>query len=104
MMLALWSRLNQRQVWQKLVGGLSNLHPREPLSQMSAPALTGRREELGSQVMEALMQICCQPMARREQPPEAIFEPHRFTAIDGTLLHTAATRPNAQASIGTSNP
>src|SRR5215468_5838416 len=38
MMLALWSRLNQRQVWLKLVGGLSDLHPREPLSQMSAPA------------------------------------------------------------------
>src|SRR5205809_2421417 len=46
MMLALWSRLNQRQVWQKLVGGLGNLHPGEPLCQMSSPALTGRREEL----------------------------------------------------------
>ena len=29
MMLALWSRLNQQQVWQKLVGGLSKLHPEE---------------------------------------------------------------------------
>ena len=28
--MALWSRLNQGQVWQKLVGKLSDLHPAEP--------------------------------------------------------------------------
>ncbi len=103
MMLALWSRLNQRQVWQKLVGGLSNLHPREPLSQMSAPALTGRREELGSQVMEALMRICCQPMARREQTPEAFFGRYRLMAIDGTLFNTPDTEANEQAFGRSSN-
>src|SRR5436305_4039864 len=63
MMLALWSRLNQQQVWQKLVGGLSNLHPDEPLCTMSGSALTGRREELGSQAGERLMQMCCKPLA-----------------------------------------
>src|SRR5205807_7710989 len=69
MMLALWSRLNQRQVWQKLVGGLSKLHPENLLCEMSSSALTARREELGSQVMETLMKSCCQPIARREQTP-----------------------------------
>ena len=103
MMLALWSRLNQRQVWQKLVGGLSNLHPSEPLSQMSAPALTARREELGSQVMEALMRICCQPMARREQTPEAFFGRYRLMAIDGTLFNTPDTEANEQAFGRSSN-
>jgi len=49
MLLALWSRLNQRQVWQKMVGGLSDLHPAEPLCQMSSSALTARRGELGGQ-------------------------------------------------------
>ncbi len=48
MMLGLWSRLNQQQVWQKLVGGLGNLHPEDPLWQMSSSALTGRPEELNA--------------------------------------------------------
>ena len=33
--MALWSRLNQCQVWQKLVGKLSDLHPAEPEDGMS---------------------------------------------------------------------
>jgi hypothetical protein len=37
--MALWSRLNQRLVWDKLVGKLSALHPAEPQSQLSASAL-----------------------------------------------------------------
>src|SRR5215469_14565982 len=103
MMLALWSRLNQRQVWQKLVGGLSNLHPSQPLYQMSAPALTARREELGSQVMEALMRICCQPIARREQTPEAFFGRYRLMAVDGTLFNTPDTEANEHAFGRSSN-
>jgi hypothetical protein len=83
MMLALWSRLNQRQVWQKLVGG------REPLCQMSSSALPARREELGSEVMQALMQTCCKPMASREQTREAFFRRYRLMARDGTLLQSA---------------
>src|SRR5260370_23745749 len=35
--MALWSRLNQCQVWHKLVGKLSDLHPAEPESAMSDP-------------------------------------------------------------------
>jgi len=103
MMLALWSRLNQRQVWQKLVGGLGNLHPGEPLCQMSSPALTGRREELGSQVMEALMRARCRPLARRDQMPEAFFGRYRLMAIDGTLFNTPDTPANEQAFGRSSN-
>ena len=40
--MALWSRLSQRLVWHKLVGKLSDLHPGEPDSGMSAAALSGR--------------------------------------------------------------
>jgi hypothetical protein len=103
MMLALWSRLNQRQVWQKLVGGLSDLHPEEPLCQMSSSALTARRGELGSEVMQALMQACCKPMARREQTPEAFFRRYRLMAIDGTLFRTPDTEDNEQAFGRSSN-
>ena len=52
--MALWSRLNQRLVWDKLVGKLSVLHPADPRSRVSASALSGRRAELGSQGLQAL--------------------------------------------------
>src|SRR6266536_5046926 len=39
--MALWSRLNQSQVWQKLVGKLSDLHPGEPESALSDAGLSG---------------------------------------------------------------
>ena len=45
--MALWSRRNQCQVWQSLVGKLSDLHPAEPKSTMSDAGLSGRRTELG---------------------------------------------------------
>lgn len=103
MMLGLWSRLNQRQVWQKLVGGLSDLHPEEPLCEMSSSALTARRGELGSQAMERLMLQCCKPMARREQTPEAFFGRYRLMAIDGTLFNTPDTEANEKAFGRSSN-
>jgi Insertion element 4 transposase N-terminal len=62
--MALWSRLNQRLVWDKLVGKLSALHPGEPQSQLSASALSGRRQELGSQGLQALLHECCRVLAQ----------------------------------------
>src|SRR5260370_18049012 len=50
--MALWSRLNQCQVWQKLVGKRSSLHPAEPESAMSDSGLSGRRHALGSQCLQ----------------------------------------------------
>jgi hypothetical protein len=103
MMLGLWSRLNQRQVWQKLVGGLSDLHPGEPLCPMSSSALSARREELGSGVMQTLMRACCKPIAKREQTPEAFFGRYRLMAIDGTLFNTPDTQANEEAFGRSSN-
>ena len=103
MMLGLWSRLNQRQVWQKLVGGLSDLHPGEPLCQMSSSALSARREKLGSGVLQTLMQACCKPIARREQTPEAFFGRYRLMAIDGTLFNAPDTQVNEEAFGRSSN-
>ncbi len=58
--MALWSRRNQCQVWQSLVGKRSSLHPAEPKSSISDAGLSGRRKELGSQGLQALMRECCQ--------------------------------------------
>src|SRR5260370_17355031 len=53
--MALWSRLSQRLVWDQLVRKLSALHPGEPKSQGSPPALSRRRQELGRQGLQALL-------------------------------------------------
>ncbi len=52
--MALWSRLNQCQVWQRLVGKLSDLHPGDPEDGLSDAGISGRCQELGSQCLQAL--------------------------------------------------
>jgi hypothetical protein len=69
--MALWRRLNQCQVWQKLVGKLSDLHPGEPESLLSASGLSARRKELGSQCLQTLMRERCQLLATPQQMPSA---------------------------------
>src|SRR5437763_15532423 len=71
--MALWSRLNQCQVWQKLVGKLSDLHPAEPEAGMSDSGLSGRRQALGSQGLQALMAQRCQVIAQPSSMPSAFF-------------------------------
>ena len=100
--MALWSRLNQRLVWDKLVGKLSALHPGEPQSQLNASALSGRRQELGSQGLQALMHECCQVLAQPQTMPSAFFGRYRLIAIDGTVFNTAETQAN-EAAFGRSS-
>jgi hypothetical protein len=100
--LALWSRLNQELVWQKLVGKLSVLHPGEPRSQLSASALSGRRKALGSQGLQALLAECCQVIAQPHTMPGAFFGRYRLLAIDGTVFNTADTVAN-EAAFGRSS-
>jgi hypothetical protein len=101
--LALWSRLNQCQVWHKLVGKLSTLHPAEPDSGLTASGLSGRRKQLGSQCLQALLRERCQPMAQPQQMPGAFFERYRLMAIDGSVFNTADTAANEQAFGRSSN-
>jgi hypothetical protein len=101
--MALWSRLNQRQVWQKLVGKLSDLHPAEPESQLSASGLSGRRKELGSECLQALMRERCQLIAQPQQMPSAFFGRYRLMAVDGSVFNTADTDANEQAFGRSSN-
>src|SRR5260370_58846 len=95
--MALWSRLSQRLVWDKLVGKLSALHPGEPQSQLSASALSGRRKALGSQGLQALLHECCRVLAQPQTMPGAFFGRYRLMAIDGTVFNTADTQANEAA-------
>jgi Transposase DDE domain/Insertion element 4 transposase N-terminal len=95
--MALWSRLNQCQVWHKLVGKLSDLHPAQPESQLSDSGLSGRRKELGSHCLQALMRERCQVMGHPHQMPGAFFGRYRLMAIDGTVFNAAETPANEKA-------
>ncbi len=101
--MALWSRLSQRLVWDKLVGKLSALHPGEPKSQVSASALSGRRQELGSQGLQALLAERCQVLAQPQTMPSAFYGRYRLMAIDGTVFNTADTAANSAAFGRSSN-
>lgn len=95
--MALWSRLNQSLVWQKLVGKLSDLHPREGQGKLSDSGVSGRRKALGSEPLEALMAQRCVVMADPRTMPSAFFGRYRLMAIDGTVFNTADTPANEQA-------
>jgi len=101
--MALWSRLNQCQVWHKLVGRLSDLHPGSPQRPLSDSGLSGRRQALGSQGLQALMRERCQVIAQPATMPGAFFGRYRLMAIDGTVFNTPETTANATAFGRSSN-
>src|SRR6266516_1647350 len=103
MAMALWSRLNQCQVWQKLVGKLSDLHPGSPQDGLSDSGISGRRQALGSQGLQAVMRERCQLIAQPESMPSAFFGRYRLMAIDGTVFNTPDTPANATAFGRSSN-
>lgn len=101
--MALWSRLNQCQVWHKLVGKLSDLHPGSPEDGLGDSGISGRRQVLGSQCLQALMRERCQLIAQPSSMPSAFFGRYRLMAIDGTLFNTPDTKANAAAFGRSSN-
>lgn len=101
--MGLWSRLSQSLVWQKLVGKLSTLHPREGQGKLSDSGVSGRRKELGSLCLQALMQERWQLIAQPSTMPAAFFGRYRLMAIDATLFTTPDTQANEQAFGRSSN-
>ncbi len=96
--MGLWSRLNQCQVWQKLVGKLSDLHPDATTQgKLSDSGVSGRRKELASAGLQALMAECCVVIADPCTMPTAFFGRYRLLAIDGTVFNTPDTALNEQA-------
>lgn len=84
-------------MWHKLVGKLSDLHPGQPDCELSDSGLSGRRQALGSQGLQALMQACCRLIADRQRMPSAFFGRYRLMAIDGTVFNTPDTKGNSKA-------
>jgi hypothetical protein len=101
--MGLWSRLNQCQVWQKLVGKLSVLHPRKGEGQLSDSGISGRRKALGSACLQALMHQQCHLIADPSTMPCAFFGRYRLVAFDGTLFNTPDTEANLHVFGGSSN-
>ena len=101
--MGLWSRLNQALVWQKLVNKLSALHPGARQGNLSDSGISGRRKELGSEGVQALMAERCVVIAHPATMPSAFFGRYRLTAIDGTVFNTPDTQANEQAFGRSSN-
>ena len=101
--MALWSRLSQCLVWEKLVTRLTDLHPGEPDAQLGDGALSGRRAALGYSGLRTLMEQRCVVLANRHQMPSAFFGRYRLMALDGTVFSTPDTQANSQAFGRSSN-
>lgn len=98
-----WSRMSQALVWQKLVGKLGDLHPGKGQGNLSDSGISGRRKELGSDGLQALMAERCVVMATPATIPSAFFGRYRLIAIDGTVFNTPDTQANEQAFGRSSN-
>ena len=101
MAMALWSKLGQGLVWEKLVTKLTDIHPGEPDAQLSDSALSSRRIALGYTGLQTLMQRRCVVMATPEKIPSAFFGRYRLMAIDGTVFRVPDTAAGCrQHSVG----
>ena len=97
MAMGLWSRLSQASVWEKVDGKLRALHPGTPDGPMSDSGISGRRQTLGSQGLQALMQERCHLLATPQTVPSAFFGRYRLMAIDGTVFRVPDTPANEVA-------
>jgi Insertion element 4 transposase N-terminal len=93
LMMALWARLSQARVWDKLTHGLQRLHPAGLQVVASASAVWYQRKALGSEPLRVLFEQCCQPVCS-PQAKGAFYRGWRIMAIDGTLQKVADTPKN----------
>jgi len=96
LVMALWTRLSQGRVWDKLTHKLVELHPNEDIVIAKASALSYQRDLIGEQIVRQLMETCCHPICS-PQTPGAFYKGMRLMAIDGTLFNTQDTTRNDAA-------
>jgi hypothetical protein len=96
LLMALWTRLAQARVWEKLTHKLAVLHPDETLQVAGASALSYQRTLLGEDLLRRLMQRCCHLLCTPETPG-AFYHGYRLMALDGTLFNVADTALNDAA-------
>ena len=59
LLMALWTRLSQARVWDKLTHKLQMLHPDEHLRMAGAGALSYQRHVIGEGLLRRIMETCC---------------------------------------------
>ncbi|TME59545.1 MAG: IS4 family transposase [Chloroflexi bacterium] len=96
LMMAIWTRLAQARVWDKLTHKLLVLHPDEDLRLPGASALSSQRQLLGDELLRRLMEQCCHPLCS-PQTPGAFYKGYRLMALDGTLFNVPDTPANDAA-------
>src|SRR5258706_2482594 len=94
--MALWSRLAQGRVWDKLTHWLQDRDPAAPQEPAGASALSYQRALLGVEPLRRLFeqgtQLLCTP-----ETAGAWYGGHRLMALDGSLFNVPDTQANEQA-------
>jgi hypothetical protein len=93
LLMALWARLSQARVWEKLTHGLARLHPSGLQEAATASAVCYQRKAVGSEPLRRLFEECCQPVCT-QQTRGAFYRGWRIMAIDGTKQKVAETPKN----------
>lgn len=93
LMMALWARLSQAQVWDKLTRSFQWLHPAGIQVPASASALSYQRRKLGVAPLQELFTRQCHPLTTAHTKG-AFYRNWRLMAIDGTLQNVADTPKN----------
>jgi hypothetical protein len=93
LMMALWARLSQARVWEKLTHGLARLHPSGLQEAATASAVCYQRKALGVEPLRRLFEECCRPVCT-PQTKGAFYRGWRIMAIDGTKQKVADTPKN----------
>src|SRR5205814_5505209 len=93
--LHLYPTLSQRRVYGRMVSGLRTIRDDVPEQIPARSALSYRREQLGSEILEELFGKVAGPKAT-EQTPDAFWKGMRLLAIDGTVESVADTADNRE--------
>lgn len=94
--LHLYPSLSQRRVYAKMVSGLRTRRDDVAEAIPVRSALSYRRSQLGSEIMQELFVRCAGPKATA-QTPGAFWKGMRLLAIDGTVESVADTASNREA-------
>ena len=93
--LHLYPSLSQRRVYGKMVSGLRTICDDVPEQIPARSALSYRRDQLGSEILQELFLQCAGPKAT-EQTPGAFWKGMRLLALDGTVESVADTPDNRE--------
>jgi hypothetical protein len=94
--LHVYPSLSQRRVYGKMVSGLRTIRDDVPEQIPARSALSYRRSQLGSEILQELFEKVAGPKAT-EQTPGAFWKGLRLLAIDGTVESVADTADNREA-------